>query len=156
MEWFFATQRYGGDAVHRRIYAASAGRPVSLAGADLDGVPFRLRRDHVAGAAGTRLCHALWSARPASHDCDRRTHRARRLADPYHLGGDGPRHHGVGTWASLNRLLDTRGGVGPCSRFVRGVKQIVLLIWCPQDDTLQRVWGDEYRTMGGVQGGPLQ
>src|SRR6266404_7139724 len=111
MDWLFETQRHGGDVVHRRVHAASAGWAVSLSGADGDGGALVLRRDHVSGAAGARLCDALCRARSAVHDYDRRTHRARRLADPYYLGGDGARHHGLGTWASLNRLLDTRGGI---------------------------------------------
>ena len=58
LKWtgFLQAQRHRGDAVHRRVHAASAGRALSLSGADGDGVPVRMRRDHVSGAAGTGPC----------------------------------------------------------------------------------------------------
>ena len=67
--------------------------------------------DHLPHPSRARLCDALCGARPPVHDPDRRTDRAGRMADPHHLGGDGARHHGVGTGARFARLFDpTRSG----------------------------------------------
>jgi hypothetical protein len=44
------------------------GRALSLSGADCDGVPFRMWRNPVSGAAGARLGYALRRARTAFHD----------------------------------------------------------------------------------------
>ena len=53
--------------------------------------------------------HALRSARTVVHDGDRRAHRARWLADPYHLGGNGARHHGLRAGTRLARPSDRPG-----------------------------------------------
>ena len=58
-------------------------------------------------SARVRLRHALCRDRPSVHDVHRRTDRSRRLADPYNLGRDGARHHGVGARQALTRLCNS-------------------------------------------------
>ena len=58
----------------------------------------------VSGAAGAWLRHPLRRARAVVHDMHRRAHRAGRLADSHHLGGDGARHHGMGSGTNFGRL----------------------------------------------------
>src|SRR5208283_2468484 len=99
-------QRHGGDPVHRRVHAASAGRAVSLSSPGRDGVPVGLCGGHFPGPAGARPCDALCGARPAVHDPHRRTDRARRVAGAHPLGGDGARPDRLGTGAPLARLCD--------------------------------------------------
>ena len=82
-------------SVHRRVQASSAGRPLSVSGADRDGVPVRLWGNRLPRAARPRVRRPFRGARPSVHDPHRRTDRSGWMAHPHHLGGDGSCDHGV-------------------------------------------------------------
>jgi hypothetical protein len=82
-----------GDA----LYIVSRGKVEVLA----NGLP---GRNPLADFAGLWLWHPLCRARVTVHDGDRRTHLARWLAGPYHLGSDGTRDHGLWSGPNLDRL----------------------------------------------------
>jgi DoxX len=85
--------------------------------------------DRLSGAPCAWLRDALCRIRSAVHDLHRRAYRARRLADPYHVGGDGARDHGLGSvltedtveaFAEANkfrRLPDDNVATNPAVRF---------------------------------------
>src|SRR3974390_1822278 len=103
MGWVPEAQRHRCDAVHRRVHAAPAWWTVPLPGPDSDGLPLRMRRDHVSRPTGAGARNALCRAGIAVHDLDRVAQRARWLADPPDLGRTGSRHHGLGTGTHLDR-----------------------------------------------------
>src|SRR6266550_5461236 len=103
MEWVSHAERHRGYSIYRRIHAAPARWSLPFSSSGRDGIPLRLGGDPVSGSAGPWLRHPFCRARIAVHDSDRRTHRARWLANPYYLGGDSTRDHGLWTRPNLNR-----------------------------------------------------
>ena len=104
-----AAQRHCGDAVQRRVQAASAGWPLRVSSASADGVHVRFGRSLGARFSGSRIGHALRRVGTAGDDLHRRTDCPGRLADPYHLGRNGIVRHGVGTRPLLSRLRHPEG-----------------------------------------------
>ena len=93
-------------AVHQRVHAASARRPLAVSGPRRHRLHIGMRGDPVPDSARFRPWHAVRRDRPSLHDVHRRTDRSRRLADSHNMGGDGASHYGVGAGSAFPRLRD--------------------------------------------------
>ena len=73
------------------------GGPYPYPAPAIDGVPVRLWGDRLSYSPCPRICDTVCGHGTFVHDLHRRTDRSRRLANSYHLGGNGAWHHGLGT-----------------------------------------------------------